>query len=178
MCFLKYSLYFYISFRWAMSQPLPTHGFEWVDASINFMDVADDAEKGFILEVDLDYPAHLHDLHNDYPLAPEQLQITPNMLSPYTTSLMKTMQLKPAPCFKLTPNLLPKVRYVIHYRNLKQYVSMGLTVSKVHRVLAFHQSPWLAKYIQFNTEQRKMAKTSFEKDLFKLLNNAVSTSLP
>ncbi|KFM82189.1 hypothetical protein X975_00680, partial [Stegodyphus mimosarum] len=74
---------------------------------------------------------------------------------------------------KLVPNLFPKQRYVLHYRNLKLHVFLGLQVTKIRRILKFKQFPWLKSYIAFNTEQRKRAKTSFEKDLFKLLNNAV-----
>ncbi|XP_035224366.1 uncharacterized protein LOC118197007 [Stegodyphus dumicola] len=160
-------------YGWAMSQALPTHDFKWHDGPLNFMEMADDAEEGCILEVDLEYPRELHDDHSDYPLAPEQVVVTPDMWSPYTRDLATKFQIPPSSSTKLVPNLRPKHRYVIHYRNLKQYVSLGLHVTKIHRVLTFKQSPWLATYIEFNTRQRKLAKSSFEKDLFKLLNNSV-----
>lgn len=173
-CFFKH---LFFSFRWAMSQPLPTEGFQWVDEDINFMDVPDDAPEGFILEVDLEYPRHLHDLHSDYPLAPEKLVVAPEQLSEFQHALEEKLGIKMGTTPKLVPNLQDKTRYVVHYRNLKLYVSLGLKVTKVHRILKFKQSAWLGKYIAFNTEQRKTAKTAFEKDLFKLLNNAVSITL-
>ena len=79
-----------------------------------------------------------------------------------------------APQRKLTPNLRDKVKYVVHYRNLKLYLQLGLVVTKVHRVLTFKQSPWLKTYIDFNTHQRSsLAGNSFLKDFFKLMNNSV-----
>ena len=75
--------------------------------------LSDDAEDGYILEVDLSYPQHLHDAHDDYPLAPESLEIGRDMYSP----TQQTIFLQTAPQRKLTPNLRDKVRYVVHYRN-------------------------------------------------------------
>lgn len=80
-------------YGWAMSQPLPTHGFQWHSGNIDFMAISDDAEDGCILEVDLEYPADLHDNHSDYPLAPEQLTVTSKMLSPYTRELAKNFNI-------------------------------------------------------------------------------------
>lgn len=124
--------------------------------------------------MDLDYPSELHDLHNAYPLAPEHLDITRGMLSPAALNILEGMGMKSAPLsHKLVPNLLSKTRYVVHYRNLQLYIELGLVLTKVHRVLKFTQSSWLAPYIAFNTQQRAQSTTSFKKDFFKLMNNAV-----
>ena len=164
-------------YGWAMSQFLPTHGFDWLNEtemrSIDFTKIKDDAEEGYILEVDLEYPVDVHDQHSDYPLAPEHLKVTSGMLSPYAKSLADELELKESFTPKLVPNLNDKNKYVVHYRNLKQYISLGMKLTKIHRVLSFQQSPWLKSYIDFNTERRKQAKNDFEKDFYKLMNNAV-----
>ena len=117
-----------------------------------------------------EYPPELHNTHRDYPLAPERLQITEDMLSPYQQRLLQDEGFaKPPP--KLVPNLRHKQNYIIHYRNLKLYIQLGLKLTHIHRVLSFNQSPWLKTYIDFNTAQRTVAKNDFEKDFFKLMNN-------
>ena len=162
-------------YGFAMIQCLPTGEFQWVKdvASFNVMEIADDAETGYILEVDLEYPKELHDLHSDYPLAPEKMTISPDMLSPYQQALKEDLQYKPAKVEKLLPNLWNKSKYVIHYRNLKQCLSLGLKMTKIHRVLQFKQQPWLKPYIEKNTTLRAAATNTFEKDFFKLMNNSV-----
>ena len=136
-------------YGWAMSKPLPTHGFEWMKV--------DELETwelhSCILEVDLEYPKNLHDLHNDYPLAPEQIVV--NKVS------------------KLIPNLGDKKKYVLHYESLKQYLNLGLKLTHIHRGIKFKESPWLEKYISLNTKLRTKAKNDFEKNFFKLMNNSV-----
>ena len=162
-------------YEWAMSQPLPTSNFQWVEdlTALNVLEVPDDADTGYILEVDLEYSSHLHDGHNEYPLAPESMKITEEMLSPYSRQLAEDLDLKTGAVQKLIPNLQDKKKYVLHYRNLKLYLSLGLKLSKIHRALKFKQEPWLKSYIDLNTQKRAQARNTFQKDFFKLMNNSV-----
>ena len=164
-------------YGWAMSQYLPTGNFKWMsEKKIGKLDLAkykDDSNQGLILEVDLEYPNELHDRHNDYPLAPEKIRVTEDMLSNYCKRIATKYNISTGLVTKLIPNLRNKEKYVLHYRNLQLYMDLGLKVTKVHRVLQFDQSSWLKTYIDFNTEKRKQAKNAFEKDFFKLMNNSV-----
>ena len=111
------------------------------------------SDKGYILEVDVDYPSKLHRLHSDMPFLPERMKID------------KTK--------KLVCNLHHKKKYVVHISILKQVLDHGLKLKKVHRVIEFNQETWLKKYIDMNTKLRKKASNDFQKDFFKLMNNAV-----
>ena len=160
----------------AMVQYLPISDFKWLNEremqTFDVMTVDDEAEIGYILEVDLEYPAKLHDLHSDYPLAPEKIEITPEMIAPYQQHLKEDLSYKPAKVEKLVPILWDKDKYPIHYCNLKLYLTLGLKLKKIHRVLQFKQRPWLKSYIELNTQLRAQATTDFEKDFFKLMNNS------
>ncbi|XP_031551874.1 uncharacterized protein LOC116289141 [Actinia tenebrosa] len=158
-------------YGWAMSQYLPVRDFEWDDVKpIEFyLSVDKESDKGYVLEVDLEYPEHLHDEHDEFPLAPEAIEIPFQQLSP----LQKQMCPGYKPYRKLTMNLMSKKKYVVHYRNLQFYVRHGMRVKKIHRVLKFTQEPWMRSYIDFNTQKRTAAKNDFEKNLFKLMNNSV-----
>ena len=125
-----------------------------------------------MLEVDLEYPDDLHELHNDYPLAPEKLGITQNMLSNYCRNIANKYGIKIGGVHKLVSNLDNKSKYVAHYGNVQLYLSLGMKLTNVHRIFKFKQSDWLKKYINFNTEKKKNGANSFEKDFFKLMNNA------
>ena len=164
-------------YGWAMSQALPTGGFKWLSPKqikkINLGKYTENSKKGMILEVDLEYPTELHDLHNDYPLGPEKVKVTDEMLSNYCKKIQKKFNISTGLVHKLIPTLNDKQKYVLHYRNLQLYLDLGLKLKKVHRVLEFDQSPWLKQYIDFNTQKRTHAKNSFEKDFFKLMNNSV-----
>ena len=157
-------------YGWAMSQPLPTGSFRWVDGlAKTIADHPADSREGYILEVDLEYPEELHETHNAYPLAPERMVVRKEWMSEYQHGLIGAGD----EVEKLVPNLRNKSRYVLHYRNLQLYLSLGLRLKKIHRALAFEQSPWMEPYIKMNTELRKKATNDFEKDLYKLMNNSV-----
>ena len=106
----------------------------------------------YILKADLEYPDELHDLHNNYLLAPEKLTISYEMLSNYCHKIADkygiTVEVK-----KLIPNLGNKTSYVAHCRNLQLYFSLEIKLTKIHRVLKFKQSDWMKKYINFNIEK-------------------------
>ena len=150
-------------YGWAMSQQLPTHGFKWMrnltkDTVMDIMDktnhsMSNRGRKGYIFEVDLEYPKKLWEEHNDYPLAPEKM-------------IVNGVE-------KLICHFKPRKNYVVHYRNLRQYLEMGMRLTAVHRGISFYQSSWMEPYIRKNTELRKTAANSFEKDFFKLMNNSV-----
>jgi hypothetical protein len=160
-------------YGYAMTQALPIGDFRFLSHDeIDHLDIdniSDDATQGYILEVDLSYPRELHRLHSDFPVAPERLKVTHDMLSPYC----KSLALDHVTTEKLVPNLYDKVKYVTHYRNLKLYKRLGLKVTKIHRVLTFTQAPWMRSFIELNTRLRQQSKSEFEKDFFKLMNNAV-----
>ena len=164
-------------YGWAMSQYLPIGGFKWLTEQqiegLNLNQYKEDSEKGLILEVDLEYPKELHDLHNDYPLAPEKIKVTKDMLSDYSQKMAEKFNISSGLVHKLIPTLGKKEKYVLHYRNLQLYINLGLKLTKIHRVLEFNQVAWLKQYIDFNTQKRTNAKNSFEKDFFKLMNNSV-----
>ena len=116
----------------------------------------------------------MHDAHNDYPLAPKRIEVKKAWMSVYQKNLLKTMYGGASnEVEKLVPNLYDKTRYVLHYRNLQLYLQLGMRLKKIHRAGRFDQSPWMAPYISMNTELRKQAKSTFEQDLYKLMNNSV-----
>ena len=143
----------------SMSMYLPEGGFRFLSqAEIDSFDLESkdlEGPLGWILEVDLEYPKNLHDLHNDYPLAPEKIQITSDMLSPYSTELLQTLNCGMGKVPKLVPNLMGKSNYVVHFCNLRYYLELGMKLNRIHRILEFRQSPWLKKYIDFNSQKRK-----------------------
>jgi len=144
-------------YGWAMSKQLPLGEFTWVNPpSINDIIALDEnADFGYILECDIEYPEYLHDLHLDLPLLPVN-EIPPNAKFP-----------------KLLTTLHNKTKYVAHYSIIKQAIKLGVRVVNINRAIRFKQSCWLKPYIDKNTERRAQSTTAFEQDFFKLMNNAV-----
>ena len=142
----------------AMSEKLPKKGFKWmVDISgidENFVKSYNKNNgKGYVLKVDVDYPRELQNLHCDLPFLPEKMVVNNTK--------------------KLICNLQDKKDYVVHINVLKQTLDHGLKLIKVYQVIEFDQEAWLKEYINFNTELREKVTNDFEKDFFKLMNNAV-----
>ena len=145
-------------YGWAMCESLPVGNFKMYDNNLDkivtqLQNWKSNSKKGYIIEVDLEYPKELHDLHNSYPLAPEKIKV--DKIS------------------KLIPTLYDKKNYICHIKNLQLYIDLGLKIKKIHRILESDQKPWMKGYIEFNTELRKKATNAFEKDFFKLMNNSV-----
>ena len=107
-------------------------------------------------------------------MTPEQIKIEDDMLSPYCSEIKRKYDTKTGGINKLVPNLMPKKIYGVHYKSLQYYLSQGLILKKVHRILEFKQSPWMKPYIDFNTQKRKEATNEADKTLFKLVNNAAN----
>ena len=162
-------------YGWAMSQPLPNGEFEWVEDTdnVNIDDYLNDEGRGMVLEVDLDYPEELHDLHNGYPLAPESKEIESSMLSDNAKTIAEKYNISVGGVRKLITSLGPRKKYVVHVRNLKLYIDLGMKLVKIHRAVTFSQSKWLADYIAYNTKMRSVSKNAFEKNFFKLMNNSI-----
>ena len=142
-------------YGFAMCKKLPVSGFKWVDDLSIFTEdfiknYDEDSDRGYNLEVDVEYPKNLHKLHSDLPFLPERMKINN--------------------CTKLVCNVQDKEIYPVHILALKQALNHGLKLTKVHREVEFRQQYWLKPYIDMNTEY---AKNNFEKDFFKLMNNSV-----
>ena len=148
-------------YGWTMLQMLPVRNFKWTekDDVSKFdekfvMNYDENSDKGYVLEVDVEYPENIRMLHSDLAFLPERMTINK--------------------CTKLVCTTQNKENYVVHIRALKQALNHGLKLTQVHRIIQFDQKAWLKPYIDMNTELRKHAKNDFEKDFFKLMNNSVS----
>ena len=154
-------------YGWAMGEYLPCGGFEWLKNVDEFdmMLISEKGPAGYFLEVDLKDPDELHELHNDYPLAPEKIAVSSNMLLNYCKEIADKYEIKLSDVKKLILNLGNKTNYVVHYRNIKLCLSLGIKLTKIQRVLKFKLSDWMKKYIDFNTEKRTNAANILKKIL-------------
>ncbi len=162
-----------------MQDPLPLNSFEWM-SSYELEDIdyilkcSKDSEIGYILQVTLEYPSSLHKTHSDYPLAPHKLKIPFNKLSCFAKTICFDNNLKRSTgTEKLMCTFLEKKDYVLHYRNLQLYVLLGMKIKKVISGIKFKQSPFIKKYIDFNTKMRSESKNDFDSNFYKLLSNSL-----
>ena len=131
----------------AMSQYLPYANFKWVkninEIEQKLMKIKSNSSTGYVLEVDLEYPKNLYYEHNDYPLAPEKINIQKEWLSDYCLEIANEHNITLGSVKKLVPNLMDKNSDAIHYRNLQQCLELGLKLKKIHRILKFKQKDWM-----------------------------------
>ena len=165
-------------YGWAMSQYLPTGEFKTLQLPENssqdqlvedLLQIPDDNEYGYFIECDLEYPAEIREKTKIFPFCPYQTKADPDLFSAYMNNVNQP-NYKPTP--KLMCDVTIKSKYMIHYRMFKFYLNQGMKVPKIQTIYKFKQSPWLGKYIDHNTQKRTVANTNFEKDLYKLMNNA------
>ena len=175
----KYILYLDMNnlYGHAMSQYLPYANFKWVKnidkIKQNLIQMKKDSSTRYILEVDLEYPKELHDIQNDYPLAPEKINKPKEWLSDYFLNVANAHNITTGTVKKLISNLMNKNNYVIHHRNLQQCLELEMKLKKIHRLLKSKQKDWMKPYIEFETQKTKEATNEADKNHFKLLNNAV-----
>ena len=139
-------------YAWAMRKKLPIDSFEWINDLNKFTgefirNYDETKDTGCLLEVDIEHPKNLHESHGDIPFLPIKKD-------------------------KLLTTLEDQENYVVHIFSLKLVLNHGLVLKKVHRATSFKQEVSLKSYIDKNTELKENAKNDFEKDFFKLMNNA------
>ena len=167
-------------YGWAMMEPQPYGFFELTEVLDNeentkfnwkkrILNIDDDAATGYFFVVDLEYPDEIKFKSRNLAYCPEHKTVTDEELSEYQKRIKPENHINTE---KLIVTQENKYNYVVHYRMLKFYLQQGMKLKKVHKYISFSQSKWLEKYIDFNTKQRTLAKTDFEKDFFKLMNNA------
>ncbi|GFU83870.1 uncharacterized protein TNCV_3851921 [Trichonephila clavipes] len=132
---IKYLMYLDANnlYGYAMSKYLPLKDFVWSDNDLTEQDIlnlSDESDVGYILEVDLEYPSDLHDKHSDFPLAPEN-KPPPNCKEP-----------------RLLTTLEPKTKYVLHYSNLKLYLKLG---RKTTQLVSRNETTQLNRRKQLNS---------------------------
>ena len=178
----------------ALCQYLPHSEFEWITEESHptvwqtlatkerILALPDEAEYGYLFEVDLIYPASIHELTADFPLAAESGEIEYTAFSPYMKELYRQLnsggggggvQWQYKPTRKLLLTQYDKPAYIVHFVILKFYLHMGMEVRRVSRVIRFRQKPYLRPYIMYNSRRRQEAANAFEKDFYKLKNNSL-----
>lgn len=167
-----------------MSQCLPTGEYDWVmgeeydtiaqDPEKFVLEMASDGDYGMFFECDLKIPTFCHPKFNNFPPMPTKRCVGKEELSEsYQIPLLEDLDAKVSKVPKLIADLHDKKKYILHYRILQMYLDIGVEIEKVHKIVKFRQSAWLKPFIEYNNTKRTAATSTFEKNFWKLLNNAV-----
>ena len=154
-----------------MCEYLPVKNFKWNSdewTKEKILSLDDEGSTGYLFSVDLSLDDSLHDHFNNYPLCPESISIKKDDLNDWQQQDYKESKIK-----KLCLTFENKTNYVVNYRYLKLVLSLGYTLDKVNKVLEYTQTDFLKEYIMMNTQLRTIATNDFEKDFYKLMNNAI-----
>ena len=145
----------------AMCMPLPIDEFSMLEnpETLDVMQVEDDAEYGFILEIDGYTPDEKHDQFSDYPLTAEKMTVSRDLLSPFQKEHFPTGK----GTEKLVPHLGKLEKYVVHYCSLKLWIKLGFKLTKIHRAIRFRQGAWLKSFMELNIEKRREAALNGDK---------------
>ena len=164
----------------AMIQKLPLDKLKFIEPGSkafkfiedNLLNLNTEGDLGLILECDLEYPEETHEKFSDYPILPEKVKANKYKHSAYSEEIANKYNMSEDKSTKLLCTLDKKEKYVIHFKNLIFALKQGVKLTKIHRIIKFRQEAYMKPYIMFNTEKRTQAKNDFEKDFFKLMNNA------
>lgn len=156
---------------------LPVGSFSWVCpdgvTENDILSFDPEGDFSYLFSVDLMYPEELHEKHDAFPLAPHNVEIRYENLSPFAQKvLLENEGNKSFKCTKLVASFLPRKKYVLHLKNLQLYLKLGLKITKIHYILGFYQEAFLEPYITSCTQKRQQASNLFEKNLFKLMCNS------
>lgn len=159
--------------------PLPLKNFEWMSqeelTTFDMSQISAKTGPGYVLQVTMTYPSSLHEEHNSFPLAPENIHIDESMLSPYARHCWNTLNSSATrySAKKLGATFNDRVEYWVHGINLKYYLSCGLKLITIHKGIKFFQEPFLRSYIDTCTKKRAASSTQTESNMWKLLSNSL-----
>ena len=171
----------------ALCRPLPHSEFSWVADDVlarmaanpqEIIDIDDEADYGYLFEVDLEYPRELHADTSDFPLAPASDFIESDMFSPFMKEYYHDLCTARGsrdnyePIRKLLLTQYDKEKYICHYSILKFYLGMGMRLVRVHSAIRFRQKRFVEPYIRYNSDKRALARNAFEKAFYKMKNNS------
>ena len=162
----------------SMKGLLPTSNYQWLELheleAIDWYTVDTEGSTGYILMVDISYPPEIHDFLMDFPPAPENKQLTYDMLSPYAQCCLNNLYDKTSyKACKLVASLEPKKSYLVHFANLQYYLRLGIKLDKIHCGFKFQQSRCFKDYIEYCTQKRKNSVSTFQGSTYKLLCNSL-----